>query len=392
MKSLKLYLIVAAILLIVYIFAQANRPKAIDWTETLSNKEKTPFGTYIIYNRIKDIFPGVRITPYRQPVYNVLAQDSVKHASYIIICPGIELSKPDYRQLVNYIKSGNDVFIASEYFGKVFGKNLNLDTKTDFTVNSDVIPVKFVNPSLNPKKYYSIDRGAGSMYFNKFDTAQAVVLAQNRNNKANYLKYKLGKGWLYLNANPKFFSNYSLLKPQGAEYAATALSFLKSNKQVIWDEYYTDNNADASSPMRLFLSRPALQWAYYIGIVSLLLFVLFEIKRRQRIIPVIEPLTNTTLEFVNVVGQVYYEKRNNANIAHKKILYLLTDLRDSYQLKTNKLDNEFIDKLSAKLDIESQFSNKVVNYIKYISVQERVSDRELIELNKLTDQLYRQSK
>ena len=392
MKSLKLYLVVAAVLLIVYIIAQANRPKAIDWTETLSNKDKTPFGTYIVYNRLKDIFPDAHIAPYHQPVYNVLAEDGVKQASYIIICPGIELSKPDYRQLVDYIKRGNDVFIAAGDFGKVFGKNLNVDTKTDFTVNNDGIPVRFVNPSLNPKKYYSVDKGAGNMYFNKFDTAQSVVLGQNKNNQANYLKYKLGKGWLYLNANPKFFSNYSLLKPQGAEYAATALSFVKNTKQVVWDEYYTDTNADASSPMRLFLSKPALQWAYYIAVVSLLLFVLFEIKRRQRIIPVIQPLTNTTLDFVNVVGQVYYEKRNNVNLAHKKILYLLTDLRDNHQLKTNKLDNEFIEKLSVKVGIDSIFAYKLVDYIKYINVQERVSDRELIKLNKLTNQLYRQLK
>jgi hypothetical protein len=144
--------------------------------------------------------------------------------------------------------------------------------------------------------------------------------------------------------------------------------------------------------MRVFLKNPILQWAYYIAIFSLLLFVVFEIKRRQRVIPVIEPLPNSTLEFVNVVGQVYYEKRNNVNIAHKKILYLLADLRDEYQLKTNKLDDEFIDKLASKLGLENDFAIELVNYIRFISVQDSVSDRELIELNKLIEQLYIQSR
>ena len=144
--------------------------------------------------------------------------------------------------------------------------------------------------------------------------------------------------------------------------------------------------------MRLFLSKPALQWAYYIAIFSLLTFVLFEIKRRQRIIPVIKPLSNSTIDFVNVVGQVYYEKRNNANIAQKKILYFLTYLRDEYQIKTNSLDDEFMEKLSAKFDVRLSIVTELVNYIKYIQVQEHVSDRELIELNKLIEQFYIKSR
>ena len=75
MKSLKLYLIVAAVLLVIYIIAQFNRPKIIDWSESFSDKEKTPFGTYIVYNRLKDIFPKSQIMPYRQPIYSVIDED-----------------------------------------------------------------------------------------------------------------------------------------------------------------------------------------------------------------------------------------------------------------------------------------------------------------------------
>ena len=197
---------------------------------------------------------------------------------------------------------------------------------------------------------------------------------------------------MYLVANPKLFSNYSMLKPDGAEYAATALSFLKPTKKIIVDQYYTEGDEGNDSPMRVFLSIPALQWAYYITIFSLLAFVIFEMKRRQRIIPVIEPLTNTTLEFVTVVGQVYYEKHDNANIVHKKIIYFLTHLRDAYHLKTNKLDEDFIEKLVAKVDIDSAFAKKLVGYINFISVKERVTDAELIELNKLIEQFYIKSR
>ncbi|MEO6632641.1 MAG: DUF4350 domain-containing protein, partial [Mucilaginibacter sp.] len=72
MKSLKVYLVAGAVILIIYLTAQFNRPKAVDWRETLNSKDKIPFGTYILSKRLPDIFPGVHITTYRQPIYNVI--------------------------------------------------------------------------------------------------------------------------------------------------------------------------------------------------------------------------------------------------------------------------------------------------------------------------------
>jgi hypothetical protein len=48
MKSLKVYLIIGAVLITIYIVAKINQPKAIDWAETLSSKDKIPYGTYIL--------------------------------------------------------------------------------------------------------------------------------------------------------------------------------------------------------------------------------------------------------------------------------------------------------------------------------------------------------
>jgi len=395
MKGLRAYLIIGGALLIVYIIAEFNRPKPIDWTASLSTKDKIPYGAYILYDRLTDIFPGDTIVPHRQPVYNVIAEDSIKQSSYVIICHDIEFSKPDYNQLEKYLKQGNDVFIAAEDFGKLFGKNLNIETNAEnyFKFTKDYgMPVSFVSPYLDPKKTYAVGKGMGDVYFSKFDTTKATILGKDIKHNANFIKYTIGKGSLYLLSNPKFFSNYSLLKPQGTAYAATALSFIKSTKKITWDQYYTQGDEENDSPMRVFLSHPELEWAYYIAIFSLIIFVLYEIKRRQRIIPVIEPLSNSTLEFVNVVGQVYYEKRNNDNIAKKQVLYFLTYLRDEYQLKTNKLDKEFIETLTAKLGLNPDFANDFVEYLHYINMQDRINDRELIHLNKLIEQFYIQSR
>jgi len=392
MKSLKAYLIAGGIILIIYIVAQFNRPKAVDWNETLSSKDKIPFGTYILNNRLGDIFPGAAITRYRQPVYNVLVDDSLANSTYVIICSDISPSKADYEHLIAYVKKGNDVFIAAARFGILFGKKLSISTSHYSNLFKTFTDVNFSSPSLNPKDPISIDKNVADNYFSKFDTAHAVVLGENESEKANFIRYTYGKGNLYLCANPLFFSNYSLLNESGRTYAENALSYLKNTKHLAVDEYYTQGDIGEESPMRVFLSNPLLQWAYYITIFSMLIFVLYEVKRRQRIIPVIEPLKNSSLEFVNVVGGLYYEKRNSANIAQKKILYFLTWLRDEHQVKTNKLDDEFTEKIIAKFNIERSFARDFVRFINYLNVQDRVSDQELIELNKQIEKFYNQAR
>src|SRR6202007_303224 len=152
-------------------------------------------------------------------------------------------------------------------------------------------------------------------------------------------------------ANPLLFTNYSILDNQGDDYVSKALSYLPAQSTIYWDELQNGDIMEDPSPMRVFFAHPALQWAYYISLFGLIIFVLYEKKRRQRIIPIIEPLKNSTVEFVNVVGQVYYEQRDNRNIAQKKIVYFKEHLRSRYFLKTDIMDKEFIERLSQKTGV-----------------------------------------
>jgi hypothetical protein len=309
--------------------------------------------------------------------------------NYLIIAKTVNINKYDYNELLKYIKAGNSVFISCFDFNGFLADTLKLSQ--GYENSKERARLNLTNNGLKQQSNYLFNRSISNQYFSGFDTTRATVIGKNNYGHSTYLSFKFGKGHLYLCSNPGIFTNYSLLTNQGADYAAKALSYLPVAGNIYWDEFQNGDIPADESPMRVFFDHPSLQWAYYLSLSGIIIFVLFEIKRRQRIIPVIEPLRNSTLDFVNVVGQVYYEKRNNTNIAHKKILYLLAHLRDEYQLKTNKLDQEFIEKLTAKLGIESVFANELVDYIKYISNQQRVNDRELIELNKLIEKLYIQS-
>ncbi|WP_259068489.1 DUF4350 domain-containing protein [Mucilaginibacter sp. X4EP1] len=390
MRDFKIYISIASILLLVYLVAQYNKPNPINWSKTLYYNDKIPFGTYIIYNQLNDIFPGAIVTKTNASLYTTFHDSTIKPGNYLVIARNIHINKDDYNQLVKYVKAGNSVFLSASSFTGFIADTLKIEVNEES--KGKFAELNFANGNLKQAKNYVFGSDIANNYFDDFDTTRATVIGTNNYQHSTFISFSLGKGKLYLCANPCIFTNYSLLKGNNAGYAAKALSYLSKAKNIYWDEFQNGDIPEEQSPVRFFFTHPALQWAYYLSLCGLIIFILFEIKRRQRIIPVIDPLTNSTLEFVNVVGQVYYEKRDNANIAHKKIAYFLSHLRDGFQVKTNNFNDEFVEKLTTKIGLELAFAQQLTDYLQYIANQTKVTDHELIKLNKLIEQFYIKSR
>ncbi|MES2425782.1 MAG: DUF4350 domain-containing protein [Bacteroidota bacterium] len=388
MRDFKTYLIIASLLLVTYVVVQYNKPAPVSWQPTLYYGDKIPFGTYVFYHQLNNLFPQAKVINTNKSLYSLFS-NNLPPGNYIIVAKRIKITKTDFDALIKYVKAGNTVFITAFDWGGYWGEGLKLESGTEGTAKNTFL--NFTNPQLKKEDYYRFDKEISRQYFSQFDTTRATVISKNSAGNANYLSYKFNKGTLLLCANPALFSNYSLLTTQGAEYAERALSYLPIKQNLYWDEYQNHDTEGNNSPMRVFLNNPSLQWAYYLSLFLLFIYIIFEVKRRQRIIPVIEPLKNSTIDFVNVVGRVYYEKRDNTNIAIKKILYLLSHLREKYQLKTNKLDNEFINNLAAKTGITIPFARELIDYINYLGQQTKVTDHELIVFNQLIEKFYSQS-
>nr|WP_199158294.1 DUF4350 domain-containing protein [Pedobacter sp. ASV2] len=391
MSGLRKYLIISAVLLVLYLFVQYFKQKPTNWTPTYLTEDKIPFGTYILRQRINDIFPAAEVKKSRKPVYNTLKDKIEGTSNYFIIASSVKIDKLDYQEMVKYMESGNNIFIASfEIYGKL-SDTLKLDISSDFALgNKDKISINFTNPSLIKSKGYYFDKGISQQFFQKLDSAKAIILGKRDNKEANFIQYKFGKGSLFIIPNPQLLTNYSLLKPDGLDYASKALSYLPKAKTIVWDEHFTKPFEEDTSPLRVIFNNPPLKWAYYIAMFGLLAFVLFEIKRRQRIIPVISRLNNTSVEFVKVIGRVYYQQRNNRDIAEKKVKFLFEYIRNKYRLKTLDLNLEFKEKLIHVSDATPETVENLFIEIYHLGRGQMVSDQHLINLNKAIEQFYKQ--
>ncbi|RDC54110.1 DUF4350 domain-containing protein [Pedobacter chinensis] len=385
MRGYKIYFSIGLILILIYLVAQYNKPTPTNWAPTYLSTDKIPYGTFILRDRIKDVLPKALIQQSKAAVYNTLKNKHFNKAAYLIVAQKVDVTQTDFNEMKKYMQAGNAIFIASYNFGKL---EKELGIKTSTTLSAERSSLNFTNPDLKTEANYGFERGIGTQFFSKIDYKKAIVLGINNNQKPNFIKYNYGKGGLYLIAEPGFYTNFTLLDKYGAEYAAKTLSYLQESHQLIFDEYFSSQKNETTDLLRVFFKHPELRWAYYLTIFSLIIFVLYEIKRRQRIIPIADPFTNSSVAFANVVGSVYYHERNNLDIASKKINYFLEHLRSRYYIKTNEIDSNFATVLMEKTDINEPSAKTLTRYFIQIPQKSDLSDHDLISLNQSIENFY----
>lgn len=395
-KGNRKYIIILGLCFVALITIQLLSPKPINWSLSYTEKDKIPFGTSALYEMLPSLFPEQEITEKAIPLYNSLNKNNYTNHNYIIINKELEIDKLDLRELINFVKNGNNVFIAANYFGQIFSDSLNINTDNFFNdlgnpgttiYNIQPVQLNFTNPELKTTNGYVYEKGCKDSYFTSFDTSSTLALGNSDKKRINFISVKKGKGHLYLSTVPEAFSNYYFVNSMNNEYACKALSYLPIGA-VTWDEYYKAGNRVKQSPFRVILSHPALTYAYYLLLLSLLIFMILGIKRKQRIIPVIEPLSNTTLQFVETVGSLYYQSGDHKNLADKKITYFLEYIRTKFHIKTTSYDAEFIDKISNLSGIEKEKVSALFNYFSEISAKQKITQQELLTLNKKIEEFH----
>jgi len=134
---------------------------------------------------------------------------------------------------------------------------------------------------------------------------------------------------------------------------------------------------EAQTPLRYILSEPALKWALYILLLTILIAMIFEIKRKQRVIPILVPLKNETLDFVRTVASLYYQKKDHKNLAAKKILHFTDYLKQNLYVDTNDEVGEIIKKITAKTGSEENEVKILFEQMNYISNASYITSKEL---------------
>ena len=345
-KDIKYYSIIVAILIATIVF-EIMKPKPIDWRFTLEAKDKIPYGTYVIRKTLKDIFPKQKIYENNQTTYEFnKVKDNYKPTNYIYITKEFKIDELETKTIISLAEEGSNIFISAYYFSNIFADTLNfeIDNTNFFDTTSNL---NFYNKKLKRTKPCFYGKMAASVYFKKIDTTYAQVLASAGSGKVTFIRQQMGKGFIYVNLTPEIFTNYGMITEKNYNFAYKSLSYLPKNN-VVWDKYYKPFLEQEKGYLTTLYKFPALKMAYILLLISILVFVFFASKRKQRIIPIIKPYKNKTLEFVETIGRVYYSSKNHKDIAEKKWQYFNNFLLRVYSVNLAVNESVLAEKLSEK--------------------------------------------
>lgn len=375
------YIIYLSLFIGIYATVQLLSPKQHNWSITLSHVDKNPYGTYALNEMMPALFDS--ITHVNETLYELLKSKNTNTA-FFSLSTTLNLDKADTETLFSYISKGNTAFLSAHYFNGHFADTLQLNT-VDYLFNNqslidlrDSISLRFLNSSLDTLTNYKYRKDNAHNYFNSFDTLKTTIIGKNDSDKPVTLRIAIGNGALIVNSTPLAFTNINLLNGENHAFASQSLSYL-GNQKLIWTEYYHLGRMEASTPLRFVLSQDSLSSAYYITIFSLLLFILFESKRKQRVIPIIPPVQNTTLEFVATIGNLYYQQGDHKNIADKKIVFLMDTLRSKYHF--DPLAETDVSVIARKTGNDEDITAALFALIKKIQEKDQITVDELISLN-----------
>lgn len=108
--------ILFALLFIGIVIIEMNKPKPIDWTPTFSKDDKIPYGSYVLENRLDDLFPGSEVESIYQPIYNQLNEEDWENTNYVFINSDFGIADFDYEIMLEYVAEGSNVFVAANEF------------------------------------------------------------------------------------------------------------------------------------------------------------------------------------------------------------------------------------------------------------------------------------
>jgi hypothetical protein len=338
--------IIGILLLLGIVFAIEYRmTKKFVWIPTYSHTDAQPFGCMLFDSVMQASLPN-GYTISKKTIWQMRHDSVFTKKKSILKATDDFIYNSDIRDIFGLVEDGHTILLAA--------KRLNYLTDTlqiDYHYNSDFNISNIAGRNIEKTELCWTQDSAAyrghplsvSLYNQLIpftlegndsvacDTL-IMLMEYNENNEQVdehpiALSFKWGKGELILVSAPLLFTNYMTISGQGSLMQARLMDRLKQHPVIRMESYVSGTAQTESSQFYVFLQRPPLRWALYLTVLSLLLFCIFTARRRQRVIPVVQKPQNMNLEFVKLIGSLYWQQHDNPGLLAKKLAYATEEIR-----------------------------------------------------------------
>lgn len=459
MKSSRNFLFAMLVLFVLFCLLQVNLPKKFVWSPTFSHVDKQPLGCFVFDSVLTQSLPnGYHVTKktffqldqeYAKEKISVLMvvdQQNLKQLDVKYLCniarrggkvmvvasssfddgrnadtvvvdelertfkvriedglyfslrgilAGLKAHDNDMYDTI-YWNNRETMYAAQSYrmFYNMVGGTLFVDS---------VPKVKRLAYTLSTAGY---DYKHDSLYVGDFTSFDTIVDEKERIERIDTFAIKkiptavsvpYGKGEVIFVSSPLLFTNYGMLEGNTSVYIFRLMSYL-ADLPVYRTEAYVKTDAmlvAEQSPFREFIKRPPLRWALYLALLGVVLFMIFTARRRQRVIPIMSKPANRSLEFIQLIGTLYYQRKDHVDLVRKKFKLFAEELRKTAGVDisdVNTDDREYL-LLAEKTGMNSDRLKKVIRQIRLVLHSEgNISVEEMRSLIDAMDTIVRHAK
>lgn len=367
---------------VVILFAvECSLPKKFIWNPTYGQLDRQPFGCALFDELVIDAWPEGSSWS-GDTFYQLAEQDTTENYALLAIAQQMNLGRPDVEAILQLAERGNKVMLASSSFGELLEDTLGFRSSYSYfdfkslknyavsVTHRDTLCWVGDTARYAPRRFTFYPQLCNG-YFEKYDSL-TTVLAKKLMTASDSLRVskgcvpavalsrKVGKGEVILVSTPLLLTNYGITDGRNATYVLRLLSQM-NDLPLCRTEAYGAGAQEQQSPFRYFLSQPSLRWALYVAIVTLVLFMVFTARRRQRAIAVVRPPENRTMEFTELIGTLYFQKKNHADLVRKKFTYFAEALRRVAQIDAEEEtdDGMLSRRIAARTGIEEEIVRRL---------------------------------
>jgi len=371
-----------------FLFFEVREIPDIKWMENIDYESEEAYGTWLLKSMIEKKYGEENVIDLSED----FAFDSTDNKSlYLFVGNSSMYEKRKYEKLDSFLSLGHSALIISNNlefprdtlsnspydlldfeYDSTLVLNSCLDSSLDFTFHS------YKKDLLTPKvkeHHYLYPDVEDYLYEAVLCSGDSMLLFVN---DLNY-DYQLAYHFI-----PEAFVNVAAINDAYLDH----FNFVFSKYDV--DKVYLDKpknhgyvgQDENTSPLKYVLSEPSLAWAYFLTILTGLFFVLFGGKRKQRVIPIVEKNVNSSLEYVEVLSELFMAQNQNQK--------LVLHIKDNFNHKIAKQyflkpgTPELNENLARKSGIPIDRIKNIFYFFKKAEDKFPISDE---ELNKLHNQL-----
>ncbi|MEN9640452.1 MAG: hypothetical protein RLZZ262_2321 [Bacteroidota bacterium] len=422
-----------ALVVIVLVVALAW-PSSVNWKESYTKDKLQPYDTYIFHELIKESGLTKEMVEVMDSLHLTLSKSDQGFGSYIFIGNSFNGNADDINALLKYVEEGHPAFIIADNPGNLLYEVCDLEESDEWHETSDgsyqlaeqywwnsaadtmVVAyhkdVNNVEYTYNLRYYYDYEvERFDWTYFNRTLRAEGNkevrVVGGFDGDYVNGIEVPYGRGKFYFHSTPIAFTNYHLKEKNGMKYCRAFMSYMQAGK-IYWDienqrmdftsqhdESGTESEA-RKGPLEYILSQPALSKAWYLALILLLLYLIFAGRRRQRAIPTIKAPSNTSIEFTEVVSQLFLKQKDHRKLVDMKMEMWRSHARERYKIRWQEkhvhLEVSVLEIWSMRSGVPLDILTRIIETYNGLDKFNEVQTEEMLQLHSLMETYYHNCK